>query len=123
LAAPHWNYGYMMASVALSIVPCVAMMVGIFVAVRSAWFENKLVWLITLATIGVYALALVHHALTLPYYCAIKAFYTIGATPAYALLAVAGFDLTTKSPVTRSLVYGLFACWAVSVYVTYLAQK
>ncbi len=121
-AVPPWNHGYMMAGVLLALAPSLALGTGIVVAVRNAVFRAEAVWLIALACIAVYVFALLHHALTLPYYCAIKAFYTIGAMPAYALVAVAGFDFLTRVNWSRALVYGLMACWVVSVYVAYFAR-
>ena len=122
-AAPPWNHGAMAAGVLLALAPSVAMVIGGGLALRAVWRESDAVALITLATVAVYGVALLHHALTLPYYCAIKAFYTIGAMPAYVLLFVTGVAWLTRSRVIRPITYGLLACWAVTVGFGFFAQR
>jgi hypothetical protein len=122
-SAPKWNFGFLSASLVLALVPTAALLVGSVLAIRRVLVDGNPVWLIALACVGAYVLALVHHVLTLPYHCAVKAFYTVGAIPAYILLAAAGFELLSRHIVGRIVVHGGVACWAVSVVVAYFAQR
>ena len=54
-----------------------------------------------------------------PAYSQAKASYTLGLTPAYAVLCVAGLDLLPPNRVIRSAVIAFVHCWCVLVYCTY----
>lgn len=121
-AAPKWNYGFMMAGVLLALVPTAALLTGVVLAVRQVAVACDRVWLVTLACLGAYGIALIHHVLTLPYYCSVKSFYTVGATPAYALLFTGGIAWLTRGSVARAALGGLFACWVFAVYVGFFSR-
>jgi hypothetical protein len=121
-AAPKWNYSFMLLGLLLALVPTIALIAGAGRAIRATLVERSPVSLVTLACVGAYGLALLHHTLTLPYYCAIKAFYTIGAVPAYALLFLAGADLLTRRPIARAIFHGLIFCWAGCAFIAFLSR-
>jgi hypothetical protein len=54
-----------------------------------------------------------------PAYSQAKASYTLGLTPAYAVLCVAGLDLLPSNRVIRSAVTAFVLCWCVLIYSTY----
>ncbi len=57
--------------------------------------------------------------LEVPAYSQAKASYTLGLTPAYAVLCVAGLDLLPSNRVIRSAVTAFVHCWCVLIYSTY----
>jgi hypothetical protein len=57
--------------------------------------------------------------LEVPAYSQAKASYTLGLTPAYAVLCVAGLDLLPSHRAVRSAMIAFVACWSVLVYATY----
>lgn len=122
-AAPPWNHGAMAASVLLALGPTCAMLLGVGVTLRTLWQKSEAVALLTLATVAVYGVALFHHALTLPYYCAIKAFYSIGAMPAYVLLFTTGLAWLSRHRPLRLITHGALACWAVTAALAFFAQR
>jgi hypothetical protein len=57
--------------------------------------------------------------LRIPSFSTIKATYTMGVLPCYAIVAAAGFrPLVGRSP-GRAIVNGGMACWAVAAYAAY----
>jgi hypothetical protein len=50
-----------------------------------------------------------------------KASYTLGLTPVYAVLCVAGFELLPNSPPLRSAANVFVVCSSMMIYVTYFA--
>ena len=54
-----------------------------------------------------------------PIFSSVKASYAIGLIPCFALLAARGFSVLTTRRIFRAVLYGLFACWAVTVYAAY----
>ena len=121
-AAPKWNYDFFMANIWLSLLPTVALVIGAVLALYQVFRRSDGIALITLTCVGAYLAALIHLTVTLPYYCIIKSFYTIGAMPAYALLLVGGFDFLGRYRAVRPVLHGLFACWAVSSYIAYFVR-
>ncbi len=61
-------------------------------------------------------------ALRVPIFSQAKASYTLGLTPVYAVLCVAGLDLLRKSRPLRSAANAFVICWSVLVYATYFAR-
>jgi hypothetical protein len=61
-------------------------------------------------------------ALRVPIFSQAKASYTLGLTPVYAVLCVAGFDLLPKSRPLRSAANAFIICWSLLVYATYFAR-
>jgi hypothetical protein len=61
-------------------------------------------------------------SLKLPAYSTVKATYTLGVTPCYAVLAVAGFERMMRLPIQRAAVHAGIACWALASYLSYFAS-
>ncbi len=116
---PPWNFGWAFSCVWLSLLPTLAIGIGLVGAVRSPSETARSGLLFAAGCVGVFFAALVLHAMTNPSYCAIKTFYSLGATCCYAALAAAGFDWLTRRRKLRAAVYGTMACWAVSAYAGY----
>ncbi len=57
--------------------------------------------------------------LEVPAFSQAKASYTLGLTPAYAVLCVAGLDLLPSNRLVRSAVIAFVVCWSVLVYGAY----
>ncbi len=122
VAAPRWDHRFIAAGVLLALIPTLAILAGIVAATRRAWRRAEAIWLVVLAGAGAYGIALLHHAITLPYYCAIKAFYMIGALPAFALLMTLGCASCARGPCERAILHGLFGCWCLSAYLGYFSR-
>lgn len=119
-SAPGWDFALMAPSVLLALAPTLLFIIGGGVALRNSIRDR--VALVTLTALAAYGLALLHHIITLPYHCAIKATYALGAMPALVLLGVLGFDLATRNRVLRTALVASLACWAASVWGTYFIR-
>ncbi|MBI5095849.1 MAG: hypothetical protein HZB26_25875 [Candidatus Hydrogenedentes bacterium] len=118
---PPWNYEFQATAVWLALAPTAAMAAGVVWTIRHANSARGRALLLCCACAGVFGAALFHLCFTVPFYCTTKAFYTLGAMPCYALLAAAGFDVLTRRARLRPVVYALFACWAVSSLLSFVA--
>jgi hypothetical protein len=119
-AAPPWDYALLPLSVAFALVPSLLMVIGGGLVLRRA--RRDRVALLVLTVLAAYGVALLHHIVTLPYYCAVKATYVLGATPALVLLGVLGFEFTGRNRMLRTAFVAGLACWAASVFGTYLVR-
>jgi hypothetical protein len=119
LCPSPWNFRLLLSGVWLALLPTAAMLLGIAKALKSPSEAARSGLLFAVCCIGIYLAGLLYHFLTTPFYCATKAFYTVGITSCYAVAGAAGFDLLTRTRVRRAVVYGVFACWAFAAYAGY----
>lgn len=116
---PAWNYDFLISSALLSLIPSAGIVAG---AVSTLFHPERSLRngeLFALSCVAVYLAALMYLFLKVPIYSTVKASYTLGLIPCYAVLSVAGFRTVLNSGVVRALVYGCVAAWAVSVYIAY----
>lgn len=116
---PPWNYGFMLACSWLSLLPTAAILLGIIYALRKPGRRRGIGLFLAGFCVLIYASAIFYVYLILPTYSTGKATYALGITVCFAILCVQGLDLMMRKPVIRFAVYGIVACWAVSVYVGY----
>ncbi|HID29625.1 MAG TPA: hypothetical protein EYP19_06415 [Desulfobacterales bacterium] len=114
---PPWNYGFLLSSAWLSLLPSTAILLGIGVALFKPTRTQGA--LFSVSCIFVYVAAILYLFLTVPIYTTAKATYTLGLIPCYAVLSAGGFEILTARPLLRAIVYGIVACWAVDVYLAY----
>lgn len=117
--APPWNYSLLLSCMWLALLPSACILLGFVSGFGASEDVSSRGTRIAMFCVLLYGLALFHHFLTNPNYCAAKAFYTVGVTPCYAVLAASGAGLLTRRPAVRALVYGGLACWAVTSYAAY----
>lgn len=123
LRKPPWNYGYMFSCGWLSLVPSVAIGLGIL---KTLWRPQQSVpqgTLLAVCCLGVYIFALLYLFLNIPFFSITKATYTMGLIPCYAILGAAGFDILARRYFLKQIVYGLISCWAFSAYAGYFVVK
>ena len=113
---PPWNYSFMLSAVWLSIVPSAAIIVGIFSALTTPGASMRKGTLFPALCVVVYIFAVSYIFLIAPIYCIVKATYTLGLTPCYAVLAAVGLDVFMRGKVSKSVVLGLISCWAIAAY-------
>ncbi len=117
---PPWNYDFMLSAVWLSIAPSAAIIAGIFAALTAPAASMRRGTLFPALCVVVYILAVFCLFLVAPIYCIVKATYTLGLTPCYAVLAAAGLDVFMRGKVSKSLALGLIGCWAIAAYSAFL---
>jgi succinate dehydrogenase hydrophobic anchor subunit len=117
--APPWNYGFMLSSVWLSIFPSALIIIGIIGALLNPERSLRKGQLFAVSCVAVYFLAIIYLFLIVPIYSAGKATYTLGLIPCYAVLFAYGFDILTRSALTKALLQGIIGCWGVNAFLTY----
>ncbi len=116
---PPWNMTLMLAAPWPALLLSAAIAAGL---VRAVWCrDTALRHSLQLAgvTLLLYLAAFVLLWLEVPAFSQAKASYTLGLTPAYALLCVAGLDLLPSNRVVRAAVFAFVLCWSVLVYGAY----
>ena len=116
---PPWNYGFLLSSAWFSLLPSGAIFLGILVALCKPTKAFGQGLMFAVFCVIVYISAILYLFLTIPIYSTAKATYTLGLIPCYAVLSAAGFDVLTRGPLRRAIVFGVIACWAVGAYVAY----
>ena len=119
-ARPPWNYDLMAAGYGLALLPTLALIVGIVLAlvqlVRRPRAEGFLLGGLAFAMVA----AQVYHFLRLPYACHIKSFYALPALVPFCAYAAWGFDFVAKRG--KLLKFGLgvlLATWAFTSYASF----
>ncbi len=117
-SAPPWDYALLVMSVALAVFPALLLIMGLGVALRRSLRDQ--VGLLIVTTLAAYGVALLHHIVTVPYHCAIKMTYALGATPALVLLGGLGFEIAGRNQLVRIVMVAGIACWSVSAFAAYM---
>jgi len=116
---PPWNYGFMLAGAWLALPLTAALVVGIAAALLRPARSARNGLLFCAGTLGLYFAAMLYAFLTVPMYCVVKASYTLGLVPCYAVLIAAGYERLARWRLPRALLCAAVACWAVAVYLAY----
>jgi hypothetical protein len=117
--APEWNYGFLLSSVWLGLVPSLLIAAGLVRTVAAPRKHMGTGHLFAVLCIAIYIAVILNLCLHVPFFSPIKASYTVGLTPCYALLATAGVDLASKWRGSRYVLHGLLAAWAFAAYAGY----
>jgi len=118
-APPPWNMTLMLAAPWPALLLSAAIAAGL---VRAVFCRDRaLRYSLQLAgvTLLLYLAAFVLLWLEVPAFSQAKASYTLGLTPVYALLCVAGLDLLPAHRFVRGAVFAFVVCWSVLVYGAY----
>jgi hypothetical protein len=119
ISFPPWNLDLMLSSVWLSLLPTAALLIGaVAIAIRPARAARS-GELLALICLGTYFLATAYLMLRIPSFSTIKATYTMGVLPCYAIVAAAGFRPLVGRRPGRAIVNGGMTCWAVAAYAAY----
>jgi hypothetical protein len=119
LSFPPWNLDLMLSSAWLSLVPTLALMVGGAVIVFRPKRSIATGELFALACLVTYLMAATYLTLRIPSFSTIKATYTMGVVPCYAIIAATGFERLTRLGAFRVLVAGAMAAWGFAAFAAY----
>jgi len=117
---PPWNYGFLLSSTWLSLLPTAALLLGVLVVPfrKTADVFSQGV-LFAVFCVIIYFSAILYIYLSIPIYSSGKATYALGLTPCFAVLCAGGFDILTRRHFLKAIVYAIISCWAVAAYCTY----
>jgi hypothetical protein len=93
--------------------------VGSFSVIRPENAGMRRVLLLSCACLAAFFAAMVYGFLHVPYYCVVKATYTLGLLPCYAVLVAAGSGVLMRGRIARGVVYGVLSCWGLCAYLAY----
>ena len=110
---PHWNYVPLAAGIALSVVPAIAIAIGIVLTLWCARAKERWPFTFLLVSIGIYFAALVHLYTILPTFSTVKASYTMGLTPCYAAMAALGSELFLGKNHISQVLISIVVCWGI----------
>lgn len=116
---PAWNYDFLISAALLSVIPSAAIITGAAGSLLRPGKSLRNGELFALSSVAVYLAALLYLFIKAPIYSTVKATYTLGLIPCYAVLCAAGFKTLTNSPLARAFIFGSVAAWAVSAYLAY----
>jgi hypothetical protein len=116
---PPWNRSFLLGGVWLALIPSGVMLTGLGVILRRPVRAAKQGPLFLVCALGVYFAAMLYGFLTVPYYCVVKASYTLGLLPCYGALIASGVDILGRGRLGRATVYSGVATWAVVAYLAY----
>jgi hypothetical protein len=106
----------MLSSAWLSLLPTAALLLGsgaILFRFKQTLRGGELFALVCL---GTYVAAMIYLMVRVPSFSTIKATYTMGVLPCYAIVAATGFEPMLRTRVGRVVVAGGMAAWAVAAY-------
>ena len=119
ISFPPWNFDLMLSTAWLSLLPSAALLLGtgaILRRFRRTLGDGRLLALVCLAT---YVVAMAYLMVRIPSFSTIKATYTMGVLPGYAIVAAAGFEPMLRRRAGRVAVSGVMAAWAAAAYGAY----
>jgi hypothetical protein len=119
LSFPPWDLDLMLSSAWLSLVPTCALIIGggwIVARPKRSAASGELFALVCLVT---YLMAAAYLTLRVPSFSTIKATYTMGVVPCYAIIAATGFERLTRLAAVRVLVAGAMAAWGFAAFAAY----
>lgn len=116
---PPWNFAFLISLAALSLLPMLAILVGMATSFRHPDRSTRQILLFSTACVGIYMAAIFYLFLTLPIVSTTKASYMIGLLPCLAILFTGGVERFLRPPVVRAAVYGWMACWALFAFVSF----
>jgi hypothetical protein len=116
---PLWNFDYMLASAWLSLLPTLALAVGVAAILARPLRSVRNGELFALLWLATMVLAMLLLALRVSSFSTIKASYTLAGLTCYALVGTRGFEVLIRGPLSRALVFGGMACWSLAVVLAY----
>jgi hypothetical protein len=117
---PPWNYVFLLAAPWPALLLSATFAAGLLRGLRCR--DDVLRHALQLAggSLLLYLAAFALLALDVPAFSQAKASYTLGLTPAYAVLGVAGIDLLPANRLLRTAALAFVVCWSVLAYGAYL---
>ena len=113
LDPPPWNYPLMVSLSVLSAPLAVAMLAGAVRAVASTGTGRDAACRFAVLCLASLLAAMLYLHFSVPTYSNVKASYTLGLAPCYALLAASGLEPVLRGRASRALVAGGLTAWGV----------
>lgn len=120
---PPWNYDYLLATVLLSLVPFGGLVVSLVAPINRKTFSASTnnIAIFCCTSVFLYMLAILYLYLKLPIYSTVKASYSLGILPCYAILITLGLTRFINQKPAKLMIIGLLMCWAITSYLAYFS--
>jgi len=120
---PPWNYNYVLTCALLSLVPTIALVNSLLFPVRTKEFNQSTTYIIVISSISViiYIAAIMYLYFHLPIYSTVKASYSLGILPCYAILIAAGLKYFIDSKTMKPVITSFIIWWGMSSYLGYFS--
>lgn len=113
--SPPWNMKLMTAGYLLALLPSLALLLGLFLAVARFLRHPDPVWFLLLGIAYVFFFAVLHESMRNPYLHSTKAWYGVPAATSVCVFLSLGMDaLATRIGVLRQGVFTAFGVWAMT---------
>ncbi len=119
---PPWNYAPMLAAPWLAVLPTVAILVGVSACIFHPVRATRQSLTLSAMCLAIYISAMLYLFLQVSTYTTIKATYSLGILPCYAVLAGAGLASLSRNRVLRALVLASVSCYAIFAYAAYFVK-
>ena len=116
---PPWNYAPMLAAPWLAVVPTLAILAGVAACVYHPERATRQCLVLSAMCVAVYISAMLYLFLHVASFSTVKATYSWGILPCYAVLAGAGLTSLSRYRLLRALVIAAVICYAVFAYAAY----
>lgn len=120
---PPWNYEFVLSVFVLSVFPTFGLLYGFFYPVRPKIFDfnRSLVVLFYCACVLLYLIAIIYLYFHLPVYSTVKASYSLGLVPCYAVLIAVGMEKFMNHAYQRMIATSLLLWWSIGAYTAYFS--
>ena len=120
---PPWNYTYVLATVWLSLVPTAGLLVAVIAPFSKKYFTlpNKSTLIFCVFCIFLYVIAIIYLYLKLPTYSTVKASYSLGLLPCYAILISFGLSRFMENNISKQVIISILVWWGLSSYIGYFS--
>lgn len=115
-ASSPWNYELLATGTVLSLIPFIAMTIGVILTIGCVSKKETRPLSFFLAAILVYFSALIYLYASLPIFSTAKASYTMGLTPCYAAMAALGAAFIFRFEYLKNIFVSILIIWAVITY-------
>jgi Tfp pilus assembly protein PilF len=120
IARPPWSYDFIVAGMALALLPTGAILLAGGAAVLQFLRRPSIIWTFLLAVAYFVAMFLIYGATLLPCYSAVKAFYGLAASVPLCALAAWGLDLLSGDRRwLRGIIFIFMGVWVFNVASSY----
>ncbi len=114
-----WNVTWMAVGSWLALIPLVCIFAGFLTAWRHNVEASRNCLVFSAAAVILYLTAVLDLYMHVPVYSQVKASYTLGILPCYAILAGAGAEPLLRIRWLRAAFFAALSSWAVAAYAAY----
>ena len=118
-ASIPWNVSWMTIGAWLALIPLGCIFAGFVTAWNRNFYASRNCLIFSAAAVVMYVSAVLDLYIHVPVYSQVKASYTLGILPCYAILAGAGAEPMLRIRWLHASFFAALSCWAVAALIAY----